>query len=221
MTKARDLADNTQNTKPKVVDAKGDLIAATAADTASRLAVGANNTVLTADSAEATGLKWATPSSGGMTVLASGSLPTGAAVLTLSSISGSYKNLQLIIRDPYPVGSFKLNNDSSANRYSQAGVNMVNTASAVQGDLTTTIYGAWNGLLTTSQSNVQIFNIYDYANTSSFKVFDVMSMGITTASAVALWASNGAYRSASAVNRIDYTADSNFGGGTYILYGVN
>ena len=48
-----------------IVDAKGDLIAGTAADTVSRLAVGSNNTVLTADSAEATGLKWATPTSGG------------------------------------------------------------------------------------------------------------------------------------------------------------
>jgi hypothetical protein len=47
-----------------ILDAKGDLIAATAADTASRLGVGANGTVLTADSAEATGLKWATPASG-------------------------------------------------------------------------------------------------------------------------------------------------------------
>jgi hypothetical protein len=45
-----------------LVDAKGDIIAATAADTVSRLAVGANNTVLTADSTTATGLKWATVS---------------------------------------------------------------------------------------------------------------------------------------------------------------
>jgi hypothetical protein len=42
-----------------IVDAKGDLIAATAADTVSRLAVGTNGQVLTADSAEATGMKWA------------------------------------------------------------------------------------------------------------------------------------------------------------------
>lgn len=42
-----------------IVDAKGDIIAATAADTVSRLAVGANDTVLTADSSTATGLKWA------------------------------------------------------------------------------------------------------------------------------------------------------------------
>ena len=45
-----------------IVDAKGDLIAATAADTVSRLAVGTNGQVLTADSAEATGMKWASAS---------------------------------------------------------------------------------------------------------------------------------------------------------------
>ena len=43
-----------------IVDAKGDLIAATGADTVSRVAVGSNNQVLTADSSTATGLKWAT-----------------------------------------------------------------------------------------------------------------------------------------------------------------
>jgi len=47
-----------------ILDAKGDIIAATAADTASRLAVGTNGHVLTADSAEATGLKWAAAGSG-------------------------------------------------------------------------------------------------------------------------------------------------------------
>jgi hypothetical protein len=47
--------------QPTIVDAKGDLIAAVAADTPARLAVGANDTVLTADSSTATGLKWATP----------------------------------------------------------------------------------------------------------------------------------------------------------------
>jgi hypothetical protein len=52
-----------------IVDAKGDLIAATAADTVSRLAVGANNTVLTADSTAATGIKWAAASSGAMTLI--------------------------------------------------------------------------------------------------------------------------------------------------------
>jgi hypothetical protein len=52
------------NSMATAIDAKGDLIGGTGADTFSRLAVGANGTVLTADSAEATGLKWATPSGG-------------------------------------------------------------------------------------------------------------------------------------------------------------
>jgi hypothetical protein len=46
------------------VDAKGDLIAATAADTPARLAVGTNGQVLTADSTTATGLKYADPVAG-------------------------------------------------------------------------------------------------------------------------------------------------------------
>jgi hypothetical protein len=41
-----------------IVDAKGDLIAATAADTPARLAVGANGTLLVADSTAGTGLAW-------------------------------------------------------------------------------------------------------------------------------------------------------------------
>jgi hypothetical protein len=47
------------NSMATAIDAKGDLVAGTGADTFARLAVGANGTVLTADSAEATGLKWA------------------------------------------------------------------------------------------------------------------------------------------------------------------
>jgi hypothetical protein len=47
-----------------IIDAKGDLIAGTAADTAARLAVGTNGYVLTADSGETTGLKWGAAASG-------------------------------------------------------------------------------------------------------------------------------------------------------------
>jgi len=73
--------------QPTIVDAKGDLIAATAADTVSRLAVGANNTVLTADSSTATGLKWAAVT---QAVTAVG----GAEVLTnQTTTSTSYTDL--------------------------------------------------------------------------------------------------------------------------------
>jgi hypothetical protein len=44
-----------------VVDAKGDLIVASADNTVVRLAVGSNNLVLVADSSTATGVKWGVP----------------------------------------------------------------------------------------------------------------------------------------------------------------
>ena len=48
-----------------LIDAKGDLVVGSADNTAARLAVGTNGFVLTADSAEATGVKWAASSGGG------------------------------------------------------------------------------------------------------------------------------------------------------------
>ena len=75
-----------------IVDAKGDIIAATAADTVARLAVGANNTVLTADSSTATGLKWAAASSGAMTKITSGTFTTVSEVSVDSCFSSTYKN---------------------------------------------------------------------------------------------------------------------------------
>ena len=48
-----------------IVDAKGDIIAATAADTVARVAVGADGTFLKADSAAAAGVAWAAAAGGG------------------------------------------------------------------------------------------------------------------------------------------------------------
>lgn len=68
-----------------IVDAKGDLIAATAADTVSRLAVGTNGQVLMADSTAATGLKWGTAGGGGKVLqVVSGTYSTQTVVASTS-----------------------------------------------------------------------------------------------------------------------------------------
>lgn len=56
-----------------IADAKGDLIVATAANTVTRLAVGADGECLTADSSETTGMRWSYP------------LPEGTVLFTATS----------------------------------------------------------------------------------------------------------------------------------------
>jgi hypothetical protein len=54
-----------------IFDAKGDLAVGTGSDTAAKLTVGTNTYVLTADSGETTGMKWAAPSGGTAVTIAS------------------------------------------------------------------------------------------------------------------------------------------------------
>ena len=138
-----------------IVDAKGDIIAATAADTVARLAVGANDTVLTADSSTATGLKWAAASAGGAnwTLLNSGGTAlTGATSITVSGISAADK-IMIQVSDAKAGASseidFRFNSDTGNNytgrgfiarggsgtfnsnnytRYNNAGISVLNFA---------------------------------------------------------------------------------------------
>lgn len=64
--------------------AKGDLVAGTTTNDSGVLAVGANDTVLTADSSTATGLKWATPASGSTFVGAQG-IRTGSGAQSIAN----------------------------------------------------------------------------------------------------------------------------------------
>jgi hypothetical protein len=75
--------DDANAIQNSIVDAKGDLIAASANDTPARLAVGANGETLVADSSTSTGLKWAkSPNFVGASVYPSGAQTIGNATYT-------------------------------------------------------------------------------------------------------------------------------------------
>jgi hypothetical protein len=63
------------------------LITATAASTVSTLSVGTNGQVLTADSTEARGIKWATPSTGSVTSITAGTGLSGGTITTTGTIA--------------------------------------------------------------------------------------------------------------------------------------
>jgi hypothetical protein len=85
------------NSMATAIDAKGDLIAGTAADTFSRLGVGSNGQVLTADSAEATGLKWAAGSSGALTFISRTTFSGVTSQIFDSVFTSTYKSYMVII----------------------------------------------------------------------------------------------------------------------------
>jgi len=81
---AFDLATAIPNT---VMDAKGDLIVGTSADTVGKLTVGTNGHYLQADSTTATGLKWSAVSGYSAPTLGSTSIASGATVTTISGMT--------------------------------------------------------------------------------------------------------------------------------------
>jgi hypothetical protein len=200
---------------------KGDLYTFGSSDT--RLGVGANGTVLTADSAETTGLKWATAAAGGgMTLINTGGTTLTGASVSITSIPSTYKNLQLLIRNYKPA------NDTTnlrATFNSTAGYNGV----YVGVDENRSPTGDADLLISRTQDNsvaqgVIVVQIFDYADTNTFKTMFTYAItnNATTSSNVNFMCGQSVFGSTTAISSIQiFPASGNFTSGTAFLYGVS
>jgi hypothetical protein len=214
-----------------IVDAKGDLIAATASDTVARLAIGTNNQVLTADSTAATGMKWATPS-GGWTLLATATL-SGSTGVSFTSIPTTYSQLRVICNNLVVNTStvdqwmfMRFNNDSTAGNYIDSGW----VASGGTNRADDTAHGKAENRATIGApvSNTNLSN----EPYRSFSIIEILNANDTTTNKMTRWTSlananvggiamMGRYKGTSAISQIDFIRNSTSTyTGTVFLYGM-
>ena len=185
-----------------------------------RLGIGSSAQVLTVAGGVPT---WATPAAGGgMTVIASGNL-SGSSV-DLTSISQDYKNLQLILRDFYSTNvcltRIRLNNNSTANNYRQIG-SFSSAANYSTPDSAFFISDQANQQDNSSAGNHCVFNIFDYANTTTKTIIQTnfgysYSSGTPSVGTIA-----GYWITVDNIDQINIAPTSGtWSGGSYVLYGV-
>jgi len=214
------------NAMATTMTTKGDIIVATGSGTFVRQGVGTNGQVLTADSVEADGVKWATPASGGMTQIATGNL-TGSAV-TISSIPATYNSLRLTLNQWSLDTNGKIgiitNNDTSTSY----------TWAIFQGGSTTGVSGSssqnkcelvksLSAAGQTNQSSIIDFPLYN--NSDNLTATALTGYRNVTNGTFDVDQSNMYRHSVSPVlNRIDILATVsgayNFDNGTYTLWGI-
>ena len=223
-----------------IVDAKGDIIAATAADTVARLAVGANDTVLTADSSTATGLKWATAAAGGMTLIQE-TVANADTGIVFGSIPGTYKQLLLTFHGVYHSNNssqFSLRfNNSSASEYAQQSWGFTgNTPGITVSASTNTDTGMSGRLFGDSANGTNPYEtvtgqllIDNYASSTKKKMYSgyrafFLNSGITEkfyASVVGSWGNTNAITSLDIVRTQGTGTISNLSNTSIRLYGIS
>ena len=221
--------------------AKGVILVGTGTSTYTGQTVGTNGQVLTANSAQADGVEWTTPSSGGMTLI-SETTASALSSLSLSSIPGTYKDLLLVwtgIQHSATGSQFdgRINNDSGAN-YSLASLAYYNSNWNLAGSDTYTsvagfesdaaIFGSSATSTDTNRMAQGSIKIVDYASTTKWKPFYVSNSSFRTAgAAIRNPLTFGIYKSTSAVTSIDIfrlsgsATFSNVSNTSIRLYGIS
>ncbi len=207
--------DTTGLTNPMTTT--GDMIYSSPGSTPVRLGIGSTSQVLTV----AGGIpSWATPVSGGMTSLASGSLSSTATNIT--GISSSYNELVLYIHNIYVSAgdkiAIRLNADSAGNYYQNVINSTAVDVAAEAGDTKFTPLRAVN-LSTTSGQTTVAMRFPNYTNTDGYKTCSSSGWIKTTPISYFM---NGAYASATAISQINITTHNGTAtlSGSYTLYGV-
>jgi len=201
-----------------IVDAKGDIIAATAADAVSRLAVGANDTVLTADSTTATGLKWAAAAAaGGMTLLSTTNL--SGTTTNITDISGSYVNLMIFVIGSDKAGAIRLNGSSVLFQGVQT-YTLTTTITNTGVNNSELRINAGDGV-SASNLGVAAITVYNYANTVYWKPVTQFG-GFTGTSHNTALSFLGHQKTISAITSVSIVSDGgSFAAGSVLIYGVN
>jgi hypothetical protein len=212
MTRARDVANI-----DGLLTTTGDTYYASAAGTPARLGIGSSAQVLTVSAGVPS---WATPAAAGsMTQLATGSL-TGASV-SITSISGSYKNLVLYLQNASLATAgeirFTINSLTSPYGYSYASNGVLSTSGG-----TGAAYGYLGNFPNYQDSTSVTLTIPNYAMTSSrphWQLFGGQYPSNGSPMAIFSW---GALNNGVAVTSLQlFPGSGNFSTGTYYLYGVN
>lgn len=145
------------NDMATAIAAKGDLVAGTANDTYAALTVGANGTVLKANSAAATGLEWGSvATTKNYSLLGTGTLSSGSTV-TVSGISNMDSIYVIVNRASISTTSQNIRlviNSDSGNNYKQGYLNLYND---------TTYHAAWLGSYYLSNTFLTLGQVGDNA----------------------------------------------------------